>query len=280
MAGYALGDFARSMELARRNAHALGWHPSVINTESVKYFSVLKEEREMVDRVLQGVPEEYRKRFWDNVAGFKDLWETELLIKTSIRKKEVTLIPLVEKIYSEPDSHLKEAILGLYRELPPPIRVEEEKFRKSLSNVDTLLVTLRVNRNDGIIVGYAKGGPLEGYKLRRGTDDMNMGKKNTIYLEAMSIAPGYWGGTGGHLLRRQFLNEAKNRGYQFVTAYAHRNVITHRMSRGERIEVVQKYDPDKLDYYRQSLEELPVTAVLPSPIIAPSSESLYEEQVA
>ncbi|MFQ5969478.1 MAG: hypothetical protein ACE5J2_03165 [Nitrososphaerales archaeon] len=278
IAGYALGDFARSMELARRNAHALGWHSSVINTESVKYFSALKEEREMVDRVLGGVPDEYRKRFWDNVAGFNNQWQMEVLIKTSIRRKEVTLMPVVEKIFSEPDARLKEAILRLYRELPPPIRVEEERFHKSLRSVDTLLVTLRVNSNDGMIVGYAKGGPLERYKLRRGTDDMKIEERNTIYLEAMSIAPGYWGGTGGHLLRRQFLNEAKNRGYEFVTAYAHRNVIKHRIGRGEKIEIVQKYDPDKFDYYRQSLEELPVTDFLASPIIAASSESLYEAQ--
>ncbi len=38
MAGYALGDFEHANKLARSNAHALGWHPSVINEESVKYF--------------------------------------------------------------------------------------------------------------------------------------------------------------------------------------------------------------------------------------------------
>ncbi|MDP9016147.1 MAG: hypothetical protein M3M87_05250, partial [Thermoproteota archaeon] len=36
MAGYALGDFEYANKLARSNAHALGWHPSVINGESVK----------------------------------------------------------------------------------------------------------------------------------------------------------------------------------------------------------------------------------------------------
>jgi hypothetical protein len=36
IAGYALGDIERGKELARRNAHALGWHPSMINERSVK----------------------------------------------------------------------------------------------------------------------------------------------------------------------------------------------------------------------------------------------------
>ena len=31
MAGYALGDFEHANKLARSNAHALGWHPSIIN---------------------------------------------------------------------------------------------------------------------------------------------------------------------------------------------------------------------------------------------------------
>ena len=39
IAGYALGNFERAMELVWRNAHALGWHPSLINEESVKYFT-------------------------------------------------------------------------------------------------------------------------------------------------------------------------------------------------------------------------------------------------
>ena len=34
-----------------------------------------------------------------------------------------------------------------------------------------------VNNN---IIGYVKGGPLEKYKLRRGTFDGNYGKRNTL----------------------------------------------------------------------------------------------------
>jgi len=277
IAGYALGDFTRSTELAKRNAHALGWHPSVVNVESVKYFSVLKGEKEMVDHVLQGVPEEYKKRFYDNVAGFKQAWEQEMEIRSLILKKQLTLVPVVEEMRSELDPYLKETLLRLYRTLPPPIRVEENDFHKSLMRNDALLVTLRVNDNHGAVVGYAKGGPLESYKLRRGTDDENIGRRNTIYLEAMSIEPGYWGGTGGHLLRRKFLDEAKKKGYRFVSAYTHRNVIEYRMTKGEPIEIVRKYDPDKLDYYRLSLAELPTEDVPPS-LATTSEQSLQEEQ--
>ncbi|HKG41944.1 MAG TPA: hypothetical protein VKA98_07385, partial [Nitrososphaeraceae archaeon] len=74
IAGYALGGLERSMELARTNAHALGWHPSRINEESVKYFSILKEEKEMFERVLCAVPDGYKKNFYDNVAAFKEAW--------------------------------------------------------------------------------------------------------------------------------------------------------------------------------------------------------------
>ncbi len=103
------------------------------------------------------------------------------------------------------------------------------------------------------IIGFVKGGPLEKYNLRRGTFDKNYGKKNTVYMEGICIKPGYWGSNGGHLIRMNFLQEAKKRGYNFVTSYVHRNVIMKSMNKGEIIEIVQKYDPDKLDYYRIDL---------------------------
>ncbi|MGH9877949.1 MAG: hypothetical protein ACRD5H_09940, partial [Nitrososphaerales archaeon] len=256
IAGYALGDFARSTELAKRNAHALGWHPSVINVESVKYFSILKEEKEIVDLVLQAVPEDYRKRFHDNVAAFKEAWDKEMEIRSMLLKKQLVLIPVVEEIHGELSSALRETLVRLYRALPPPIRVEENNFLKTLTSKDTLLVTLRLNNERGTVVGYAKGGPLEDYKLRKGTHDENMGRHNTIYLEAMSMEPGYWGVKWGHKLRLKFLSEVKKKPYRFLSAYAHRNVIEDRMTRGEPIDIVRKYDPDKLDYYRLNLAAL------------------------
>ena len=259
IAGYALGGFERSMELARTNAHALGWHPSRINEESVKYFSILKEEKEMFERVLCAVPDEYKKNFYDNVAAFKEAWANEIEIRNSIRRGKISLISIVEKTIEHEEVVLeptvRESVLNIHRELHIPVGIKDEKrFRKSLNRSDTILITLRVVKDDndkfGEIVGYAKGGPLENYNLRRGTHDENWGKKNTAYMEWISIKPGYWGETGGHVLRIEFLKEAKRRGYSYITSYVHRNVIMQRVNKGENIEIVQKYDPDKLDYYR------------------------------
>ncbi len=256
IAGYALGDFEHAKELARRNAHALGWHPSIINEESVKYFSALKDERSMVERVLQHLPSDCYKNFYGNVQAFRESWEEEIGVRNAIKRKELRIVPVIEKIENGLDPFVKKSVLDLYRELPIPLRIDEENFRKSFSYNDMILMTLRIDDAKGNILGYAKGGSLENYKLRRGTNDENKSKKNTIYLEPIGIKSTYWGGAGGHRLRLQFLSEAKLRGYSFVTGYAHRNVIIQRISRGESIEIVQKYDPDKLDYYRYYLINL------------------------
>jgi hypothetical protein len=263
IAGYALGDFEHSKELARTNAHALGWHPSRINEESVKYFSILKEEKKMFERVLQTLPNEYKKNFFDNVAAFKEAWAKEIDIRNSLKRKEISLISVIEKIGGENGLGIdtKESVLNIYRKLHGPIGIKSEKrFRKSLGRSDTILISLRVKNNDqdssGEIVGYVKGGRLENYELRHGTHDENWGRKNTAYMEWISIKPGYWGETGGHLLRLEFLKEAKRRGYSYTTSYVHRNVVMQRINRGEHLEIVQKYDPDKLDYYRADLSDI------------------------
>ncbi len=212
----------------------------------------------MMKSVLEYVPEKYKKNFFDNIQSFKDAWEEENSIRASIRKNETNLVPVsIEKCDSRIDPSVRESVLNIYRELPLPVpAIYENKFKKSLSNSNTILITLRVNDKDGKIVGYVKGGPLETYELRRGTHDSNVGKKNTAYMEWIGIKSGYWGGAGGHALRSEFLKEAKNRGYVYVTSYVHRLVITNRKERGEPIELVQKYDPDRLDYYRIDLKKL------------------------
>jgi hypothetical protein len=268
IAGYALGDFKHSMVLARTNAHALGWHPSRIYEESVKYFSVLKEERRMFEYVLQGIPPEYKKRFFDNMTTFKNIWAREVDIRDSIRRNKIALVPVVEEI-GEGDKNdnnnntdtslhnLIETIVNIFKELHVPVDINDEtQFRKSVRWRDTILVTLRVKEADKLddeIVGYAKGAALEHYHLRHGTHDENFGKRNTAYMEWIGIKTGFWGENGGHILRMEFLREAKRRGYSYVSSYVHRDVIQHRINRGENIEYIQKYDPDKLDYYRADL---------------------------
>jgi hypothetical protein len=194
---------------------------------------------------------------------------------------------------SNQNVHLKNCILDIYNKLPIPLKRGQQHFISSLSDPNTILITLRIKRgqqqnqqpnqnneeiknlqktidivkDDNIcceeesIIGYVKGGPIEKYEFRRGTSDENYGKRNTVYMEWICIKPGYWGSTGGHFLRMNFLLEAKKRGYKFVTGYVHRNVIMKRISKGETIQIVQKYDPDKLDYYRIDLNGLSINTI-------------------
>ena len=263
MAGYALGDYEHARTLARRNAHALGWHPSFINEESVKYFSTLKEEREMTQGVLRHLPEQFKKNFYNNVEAFREAWEDENKTRSSIRRKELSLVCSVEKTsekYFSPET--RDAILDIYQELRVPLQLEKAHFLRSLHDRNTILITLKITEGSGItnsansstggrgyytnlgtndefgpvsnkIVGYVKGGPLENYTLRRGTHDENWGNHNTAYMEWICIKPGYWGEAGGHELRTNFLREAKIKGFEFVTGYVHRSVIVNRINRGE-----------------------------------------------
>lgn len=278
IAGYALGNFERARELARRNAHALGWHPSLINEESVKYFSALKEEKEVFEYVLDGLPEIYKNNFFNSIQAFREAWQQEIDIRNSIRAGKTTLVPIVENCVDDTkdSQYLVESIVDIHRQLPAPIRVDEKKFVSTLSDSNTVLITLRINDTSGDIVGYVKGGPLENYQLRRGTHDENLGKNNTAYMEYMSIRPGYWGVTGGHLLRLEFLKHSRHRGYSFVTSYVHRQVIVHRIEEGEDIEIVQKYDPDKLDYYRIDLRNLVIDRAVPPSKVLEADPGLDE----
>jgi len=54
----------------------------------------------------------------------------------------------------------------------------------------------------------------------------------------------------------KFLLDSKNYGYKFVTGYVHRDVLFRRLNNGEPIRIIQRYDPDKLDYYRLYLNKL------------------------
>ena len=282
IAGYALGDFQHALDLARRNAHALGWHPSVINERSVQYFSSLKEEKEMFDRVMAGVPERYRRTFFNNAEAFRKAWMEELELKSLLfnKLKMTAVVEGKDEGEGQGASHeyipddVRNAVFRIYREQSLPIRVDEDVFKRSMSERDSILVTLRAYRENGDIqiIGYAKGYPLEKSKLRRGTTDENFGKCDTAYLEGIAVLKGFWGSSGGHLLRLRFLGEASRRGYRFVTGYAHRDVIMQRVKKGEKIEIVQRYDPDMLDYYRTDLSDGLYKMILED------SESIYVGQ--
>ncbi|HET8793192.1 MAG TPA: hypothetical protein VFM31_05325 [Nitrososphaeraceae archaeon] len=256
VAGYALDDFEHALRLARRNAHGLGWHPSRINKESVKFFSLLNKEKPMLNRVLDGISDQCRENYRKNILKFKESFLKEIEIKNAVRKKEINLVFKSEDNKNIDSTTLKE-ILNLYNELDNPLEINnEKKFTKSIRNPKTILVTLRLNEDNGRVIGFAKGGPLEYYRLRRGTIEKNFGKKNTVFLERINIKTGYWGESGGHNLRMKFLLDSKNYGYKFVTGYVHRDVLFRRLNNGEPIRIIQRYDPDKLDYYRLYLNKL------------------------
>jgi hypothetical protein len=92
--------------------------------------------------------------------------------------------------------------------------------------------------------------------LRRGTYDENLGKMNSVFMEWIAIKTGYLGEKGGHMLRSEFLKEARRRGYTYVTSYYQRELIIHRKNKGEPVEIVQQYDAAMIDYYRIDLSQL------------------------
>ena len=99
-------------------------------------------------------------------------------------------------------------------------------------------------------------------------------------MEWISIKPGFWGETGGHLLRLEFLKEAKQRGYSYATSYVHRNVVMRRIDKGESIQIVQKYDPDRLDYYRVDLNNILylTSAISPTEMTHPDIGTMYIDE--
>jgi hypothetical protein len=281
IAGYCLGDFKYAKELARRNARGIGWHSQVINEKSVEYFTALKlkDDKDTFERVIQSLPAAHRKNFFDNVQGFREAWEKELEIKSSLRKNELNLVTVVENIMNDRNimnEDTCDTIMKIREEYCSPTNFNDKDFRKSLYHPSTILITLRINGKDGKIVGYVKGGPLEKHKpkrgrydeslgklntihmesLRRGTYDENIGKLNSVFMEWIAIQSGYLGEKGGHMLRSEFLKEAIRRRYKYVTSYYQRELIIHRKNKGEPIEIVQQYDAAMIDYYRIDLSQL------------------------
>jgi hypothetical protein len=281
IAGYCLGDFKYAKELARRNARGIGWHSRVINEKSVKYFAAFKEkdEKDTFGRVIQSLPVECKKNFFDNVEGFREAWENELEIKASLRKNEINLVTVLENITNDRNNRnedIFDTIMKIRQEYCSPTNFNDKEFQKSLYDTSTILITLRINNDTGEIVGYVKGGPLEKHKPRRGTYhenlgkmnsihmeslrpgtyDENLGKMNTVFMEWIAIKTGYLGEMGGHMLRSEFLKEARIRGYTYTTSYYQRELIIHRKNKGEPIEIVQQYDAAMIDYYRIDLSQL------------------------
>jgi len=254
VSGYALGDFVKAMDMAKKNAHALAWHPSFIVKRSVAYFEdLLNEETVMCETVLRALPKHMRKNFMDVVTGFLNLRQQEIKIQSDYIYEDLRLVPRIESMRIREDPHFLKTLLEVYNELPIPLQFDKEHFEKTMKDQNTILNTLRLGSVDGPIIGFAKGGPLENYTLRPEIDDVNYGKHNTVFLEPIALKMGYWGLHGGSEMRHLFTMQAHSMNYKYLTSFALRDVIEKRIEKKENAEFVTKFDPERWDYYRIEL---------------------------
>ena len=249
--GYALGDFSKAMEMAKMNAHALAWHPSVIVRRSVAYFEeLLNNETEMVNPVLQTLPKHMRKNFFDNVLSFLNLRQEEIQIQSDYLFENLKLCPVIEKTGTRQEPDFIKMLFSIYEELPKPLQFARSGFEEAVQDPNVILNTLRLGDTSGEVIGFAKGGPLESYQLRPEIKDENYGLYNTIFLEPISLKMGYWGLRGGSEMRHLFAMQSHAKKYKFLTSFALRDVIAKRVNSPENAEFVHTFDPERWDYYR------------------------------
>ena len=250
VSGYALGDFSKAMEMAKMNAHALAWRPSLIVRSSVAYFEeLLNKETDMSKMILKALPKQMRKNFFDTVLSFMKIRQQEIRIQADHSYENLKLVPTIENMSIRKDENFKDSLYDIFLELPRPLQFEKEKFKESLEDPQTILNTLRLNDKNGEIVGFSKGGPLEKYKLREEIRDENYGLGNTIFLEPLALKMGYWGLKGGSEMRHLFIMQAHSMKFKFLTSFALRDVIRTRINK-EQAEFVTLFDPERWDYYR------------------------------
>ncbi|MDX1441113.1 MAG: HD domain-containing protein [Nitrosopumilaceae archaeon] len=250
VSGYTLGNFAKAMEMAKMNAHALAWRPSLIVRSSVAYFEeLLNKETEMLQLVLKSLPKHMRKNFFDTVLTFMDIRQQEITIQANSAYENLKLIPTIENMQTRNSSEFIKTLHSIFLELPKPLQFARDKFEESVKNPEVVLNTLRVNDCKGEIVGFAKGGPLETYQLRPEIRDENYGLNNTIFLEPLALKMGYWGLKGGSEMRHMFIMQSSAKKFKFLTSFALRDVIRARVDK-EKAEFVTLFDPERWDYYR------------------------------
>ena len=250
ISGYALGDFTKAMEMAKMNAHALAWRPSLIIRSAVAYFEeLLNKEPDMVKGIFKILPKEMRKNFFDTVLSFMRIRQQEITIQADYAYENLKLVPTIESMTTREDPNFIKTLFEIFLELPAPLQFEKECFEKSVKDSQVIINTLRLNDKNGEIVGFVKGGPLEKYKLREEIRDENYGLGNTIFLEPVALKIGYWGLKGGSEMRHLFIMQAYSMKYKYLTSFALRDVIKARIDR-EQAEFVTLFDPERWDYYR------------------------------
>lgn len=250
VSGYALGDFGKAMEMAKMNAHALAWRPSLIVRSAVAYFEeLLNKETDIVKPILKTLPKEMRKNFFDTVLSFMKIRQQEITIQADHSYENLKLIPTIESMGTRQDPKFIKALNEIFLELPRPLQFEKENFEKSVKDPQVILNTLRLNDKNGEIIGFSKGGPLENYRLREEIRDENYGLGNTIFLEPLALKMGYWGLKGGSEMRHMFIMQSHSMKFKYLTSFALRDVIRARIDR-EEAEFVTQFDPERWDYYR------------------------------
>ena len=250
ISGYALGDFTKAMEMAKMNAHALAWRPSLIIRSAVAYFEeLLNKEPDMVKGIFKILPKEMRKNFFDTVLSFMRIRQQEITIQADYAYENLKLVPTIESMTTREDPNFIKTLFEIFLELPAPLQFEKECFEKSVKDSQVIINTLRLNDKNGEIVGFVKGGPLEKYKQREEIRDENYGLENTIFLEPLALKIGYWGLKGGSEMRHLFIMQAYSMKYKYLTSFALRDVIKARIDR-EQAEFVTLFDPERWDYYR------------------------------
>jgi hypothetical protein len=253
VSGYALGDFSKAMEMAKMNAHALAWRPSLIVRSAVAYFEeLLNKETNMAKGILKILPKEMRKNFFDTVLSFMEIRQQEITIQAKCSYENLRLVPTIESMTTRNDPKFIASLYEIFLELPSPLQFEKENFEKSVRDPQVIINTLRLNGKDGEIVGFSKGGPLENYKLREEIRDENYGIGNSIFLEPLALKMGYWGLKGGSEMRHMFIMQAHSMKFKFLTSFALRDVIRARIDK-EQAEFVTLFDPERWDYYRIKL---------------------------
>jgi hypothetical protein len=253
ISGYALGDFSKAMEMAKMNAHALAWRPSLIVRSAVAYFEeLLNKETDMAKGILKILPKEMRKNFFDTVLSFMEIRQQEITIQAKCSYENLKMIPTIESMATRNDPKFISSLYEIFLELPSPLQFEKENFEKSVKDPQVIINTLRLNGRDGEVVGFSKGGPLENYKLREEIRDENYGLGNSIFLEPLALKMGYWGLKGGSEMRHMFIMQAHSMKFKFLTSFALRDVIRARIDK-EQAEFVTLFDPERWDYYRIKL---------------------------
>ncbi len=248
--GYALGDFSHSMDMAKMNAHALAWAPSLIVQRSVAYFEYLLNNESAICRdVMKSLPREMRKNFFDTVLSFMKLRTQEITVQAKHTYDNLRFVPTIDTMATRNDPGFIDSLMEIFKELPLPLQFGQDSFRESIKDPSTILNTLRLNTYTGDIIGFAKGGPLEDYRFASQVRDKNYGLHNTVFLEPLALRMGYWGLRGGRKMRHLFIMQSYSKRYQFLTSFALRDVIQSRIEK-EKAEFIEKCDPERWDYYR------------------------------